>query len=173
MLIDQRRAHICVLYERYMEQIRQKQNTSQGLLFPEMVQLPPSEAQMLETLMDDFSAVGFDLASLGGGSYAINGVPSGIEGLDPVRLVTDMVHDALEKGSDVKSEVQSVLALSLAQSAAIVYGQVLSSEEMSALVDSLFACATPGYTPDGRTVLTTLKDEDLEKLFAKGLSPTL
>lgn len=165
MLIDQRRAHICVLYERYMEQIRQKQNTSQGLLFPEMVQLPPSEAQMLETLMDDFSAVGFDLASLGGGSYAINGVPSGIEGLDPVRLVTDMVHDALEKGSDVKSEVQSVLALSLAQSAAIVYGQVLTNEEMADLVDKLFACPAPNYTPDGRIVLATIKEEDIERLF--------
>ena len=165
MLIDQRRAHICVLYERYMEQIRQKQNTSQGLLFPEMVQLPPSDAQMLETLMDDFSAVGFDLASLGGGSYAINGVPSGIEGLDPVRLVTDMVHDALEKGSDVKSEVQSVLALSLAQSAAIVYGQVLTNEEMADLVDKLFACPAPNYTPDGRIVLATIKEEDIERLF--------
>lgn len=91
--------------------------------------------------------------------------PSGIEGLDPVRLVTDMVHDALEKGSDVKSEVQSVLALSLAQSAAIVYGQVLTNEEMADLVDKLFACPAPNYTPDGRIVLATIKEEDIERLF--------
>ena len=78
-----------------------------------------------------------------------------------------MVHTALEKGSDVKEEVQSMLALTLARAAAIVYGQVLGNEEMSALVDSLSACESPNYTPDGRVVLATLKEEELERLFAK------
>lgn len=81
MLIDQHRAHIRVLFERYMNQIRQKQGVSQGVLFPEIVQLPASEAAVLESIMEDFSAVGFELTPLGGGSYAINGIPSGIEGL--------------------------------------------------------------------------------------------
>ncbi len=167
MLIDQHRAHVRVLFERYMTQIHQKQGMAQGVLFPEIVQFPPSEATILEDIMDDFSAVGFELTSLGGGSYAINGIPSGIEGLNPVELVRSMVHTAIEKGSDVKEEIQTILALTLAKAAAIVYGQVLSSEEMSNLVDSLFACPTPNYTPDGKTVLATIKEEDLEKLFSK------
>ena len=167
MLIDQHRAHIRVLFDRYMNQIRQKQGVSQGVLFPEIVQLPASEAAVLESLSDDLAAVGFDLSPLGGGSYAINGIPSGIEGLNPVELVRNMVHTAMEKGNDVKEEVQTILALTLARAAAIVYGQVLSNDEMSNLVDSLFACATPNYTPDGRTVLATIKEEDIEKLFSK------
>ena len=167
MLIDQHRAHVRVLFDRYMEQIRQKQGVAQGVLFPEIVQFTASEATMLEDIQDDLSAVGFELTSLGGGSYAINGVPSGIEGLNPVELVRSMVHTAMEKGSDVKEEVQSMLALTLARAAAIVYGQVLSNEEMAALVDSLFACETPNYTPDGRVVLATLKEEEIERLFAK------
>lgn len=167
MLIDQHRAHIRVLFDRYMEQIRQKQGVAQGVLFPEIVQFPASEVAMLEEILDDLSAVGFELTSLGGGSYAINGVPAGIEGLNPVELVRNMVHTALEKGSDVKEEVQSMLALTLARAAAIVYGQVLGNEEMSALVDNLFACESPNYTPDGRVVLATLKEEEIERLFAK------
>lgn len=167
MLIDQHRAHIRVLFERYMNQISQKQGVSQGVLFPEIVQLPASEAAVLESIMEDFSAVGFELTPLGGGSYAINGIPSGIEGLNPVELVRNMVHTAMEKGSDVKEEVQTMLALTLAKAAAIVYGQVLSNEEMVNLVDSLFACPTPNYTPDGRTVLSTIKEEDIEKLFSR------
>lgn len=167
MLIDQHRAHVRVLFDRYMEQIRQKQGVAQGVLFPEIVQFPASEVAMLESILDDLSAVGFELTSLGGGSYAINGVPAGIEGLNPVELVRNMVHTALEKGSDVKEEVQSILALTLARAAAIVYGQVLGNDEMAALVDSLFACTSPNYTPDGRIVLATLKEEEIEKLFAK------
>lgn len=165
MLIDQHRAHICVLFERYISQIREKRGMSQGVLFPEIVQLPASEAAVLESIMDDFAAVGFELTPLGGGSYAINGIPSGIEGLNPVELVRNMVHTAIEKGNDVKEEVHTILALTLARAAAIVYGQVLNNDEMANLVDNLFACPTPNYTPDGRTVLTTLKEEDIDKLF--------
>lgn len=167
MLIDQHRAHVRVLFERYMSQIRQKQGMSQGVLFPEIIQFPASEAAVLESILEDLSAVGFDLSPLGGGSYAINGIPSGIEGLNPVELVRNMVHTAMEKGNDVKEEVQTILASTLARAAAIVYGQVLSNEEMSNLVDNLFACPSPNYTPDGKTVLATIKEDDIEKLFAK------
>lgn len=165
MLIDQHRAHIRVLFDRYMIQIKQKQGVSQGVLFPEILQLPASEAAVLQGIMDDLAAVGFDLSNLGGGSYAINGIPSGIEGLSPVDLIRNMLHTAMEKGNDVKEEIQHILALTLARAAAIVYGQVLTNEEMVSLVDSLFACPSPNYTPDGKTVLTTIKEEDIEKLF--------
>ena len=167
LVIDQHRAHVRVLFDRYMAQIAQKQGVSQGVLFPEMIQLPASEAAVLEAIQDDLSAVGFELSPLGGGSYAINGVPAGIEGLNPVELVQSMLHTAMEKGGDVKEEVQSMLALTLARAAAIVYGQVLSSEEMANLVDSLFACPSPNYTPDGHVVLATIKEEDIEKLFTR------
>ena len=143
------------------------QGVSQGVLFPEIIQLPASEAAVLESILEDLSAVGFDLSPLGGGSYAINGIPSGIEGLNPVELVRNMVHTAMEKGNDVKEEVQTILASTLARAAAIVYGQVLSNEEMSNLVDNLFACPSPNYTPDGKTVLATIKEDDIEKLFSK------
>ena len=165
MLIDQHRAHVRVLFDQYMRQVQQGHSASQGLLFPEMIQLPPSEAAMLEDILSDLSFVGFELTSLGGGSYAINGVPTGIEGLDPVELVHSMVHTAMEKGSDVKEEVQKSIALTLANASAIAYGQVLSHEEMTDLVDRLFASALPNYTPDGHPVLITLSDDEINNMF--------
>jgi len=165
MIIDQHRAHIRVLFDQYLQQIKGRQGITQGVLFPEILELPASEAVVLQSISDDLSALGFELTDLGGGSYAINGVPSGIEGLSPVQLIRNMVHTAMEKGCDVKDEVHTTLALTLAKAAAIVYGQVLSGDEMTKLVDSLFACATPNYTPDGKTVLSVLKEDDIEKLF--------
>lgn len=165
MIINQQRAHVRILFERYMAQIENRKNTSQRILFPDMVHFSPSEIPMLEECMDDLNALGFELSSLGGGTYAINGIPAGIEGLNPEKLVTDMVHTAIEKGCKVKEEVQNMLALSLAKAAAIVPGQILTDEEMNRLVDDLFAVSTPNYTPDGKTVLAVLKEEDLEKMF--------
>lgn len=167
MIIDQHRAHVRVLFDRYIEQIRRGQGTSQGVLFPEIIQFPPSEMAMLESIQGDLSAIGFELTSLGGGSYAINGVPAGIEGLDPVELVQNMVHTAMEKGNDVKEDVQTRLALTLARAAAIVYGQVLTTDEMSNLIGQLFVSPSPNYTPDGHLILSTIKEEEITKLFAK------
>lgn len=165
MIIDQHRAHVRILFDRYITQITNRQGEGQRVLFPEIIQLPASEVVVLEGIMDDLSAVGFELTNLGGGSFAVNSIPSGVEGLNPVQLVRNMVHTAMEKGNDVKEEIQNVLALTLAKAAAIVYGQVLTPDEITGLVDNLFACETPNYTPDGSVVISTIKDDDINKLF--------
>lgn len=165
MLIDQHRAHVRILYDRFMEQIAQRHGVSQGVLFPEMLQLPHSESVVLNSIWDDLSAVGFELSDLGNGCYAINGIPSELAGANPVDLVYSMVHAAMEKGGDVKDEVRSLLALMLAKASSIVCGQSLSQEEMSALVDDLFACRTPNYTPDGKIILVTLQENEIERMF--------
>jgi len=165
MVIDQQRAHVRILYDRYLTQIASRQGASQGMLFPDIVQFSASEIPVLESIMEDLSYLGFELTDLGGGSYAINGVPAGIEGLRPTELVQNMVHTALEKGCNVKEEVQSMLALSLAKAASIVTGQVLSNEEMNNLVDNLLTSSSPNYTPDGKTALVVLKEDEIEKLF--------
>ena len=165
MIIDQHRAHVRVLFDLYIRQVSQGVSPSQGLLFPEIIQLAPSEAVVLETIMPDLLAVGFELTSLGGGSYAINGVPSGIEGLSPVELVRSMVNTSMEKGNDIKEEMHQIVALTLANAAAIVYGQVLTAEEMTSLVDQLFLSATPNYTPDGHLIVSTISDDEMGKIF--------
>ena len=165
MVIDQRRAHIRILYDRYLTQIASRQGTAQGVLFPDIVQFSASEIPVLQSIMEDLSFLGFELTDLGGGDYSINGIPTGIEGLRPAELVQNMVHTAIEKGCKVKEEVQGLLALSLAKAAAIVQGQVLSNEEMNALVDELLTSTSPNYTPDGKTALVVIQEDELEKMF--------
>ena len=165
MIIDQHRAHVRILYDKYMEQIQKHVGLSQRMLFPDMVHFSPSEVPVVEEIMDDLVSLGFDLSSLGGGTYSINGVPADIEGLNPETLITNIVHSAIEKGCKVKEEVQSLIALSMARASAIVAGQILSNDEMNALVDGLFSVSAPNYTPDGKTVLALMNDDDIEKLF--------
>lgn len=165
MIIDQHRAHIRILYDRYMSQIKQQKGVSQGLLFPEMVQIPVADVPIMQSILDDMLSLGFDLTDLGGGSYSISGIPTGIEGLDVPTLIQDMLRTATEKSGKVKEEVQHTLALTMAKSAAIVVGQVLSNEEMQNLVEQLLTTSTPNYTPDGNPVLYVLKDDDIGKFF--------
>lgn len=165
MIIDQHRAHVRVLYERYLEQIQQQTSHSQKVLFPEVLQFPVSDEVILEKLLPEMSKMGFELDNLGGGSYAVNAIPTGLDGVNPLHLVQDMVFSAKEKGVKVLDEVHQSLALTLARNAAIPQGQVLSNEEMETLVNDLFACSNVNYTPDGKNVLCILKQQEIEHLL--------
>lgn len=165
MIVNQHRAHVRILYDRYMAQIEGQKGVSQGLLFPEILQLTQAECVMLESLQDDMAAVGFELTNIGGGSYSINGIPAGTEGLHAADLVRRMLDAARGKGGDVKSEVRSIMALSLAKSAAMVAGQVLNADEMNEMVTSLFTCSVPNYTPDGKKVIHIIPLEEIERNF--------
>jgi DNA mismatch repair protein MutL len=165
MIVDQHRADLRILYERYMAQQHAHTSTVQKLLFPDMVEFSASEAVVLDKILPDLTNLGFDVSHLGGHHYAINGVPAGIEGIDPTALLQRMVSDALERGRDVQEEISSGVALSLARSAAIPYGQVLSNEEMENLMNELFACSNVNYTPDGKTILHILPQDEIERLL--------
>ena len=164
MIIDQHRADIRILYDRYMEQLDKHAASTQKLLFPETVRLAPSDAVVLTKIMPDLTNVGFDLSDLGGNSFVINGVPAGIEGVDPVRLLCQMVEDVNGVRGQL-STLNAQLALSLARSAAIPYGQILSNEEMETVINELFACSNVNYTPDGKAILCILPQADIEHLL--------
>lgn len=165
MLIDQHRAHTRILYEKYLGQIGSRSGVSQQVLFPEMVSFTPSETVLLQAMLPDLESLGFELSPLGGGSYSVNGVPAGLDGVDYVRLLKDMVAEHADTGTPASDEISRSLALRLALSAAVPYGQVLSNSEMESIVNELFTCSNVNYTPDGKPIVAMLKQQDLERLF--------
>ncbi|MBQ5693680.1 MAG: DNA mismatch repair endonuclease MutL [Bacteroidaceae bacterium] len=166
MLIDQHRAHIRVLYDKYLKQISNEEHVTQGLLFPELLTLSPSDAQILEDLMQKVRSLGFDISSIGGGSYTINGVPSGFEGLSPQNIIQNMIDSVRNGGKADMSEYTHRITLSLAKMSAIVEGQILSQSEMEQLIGDLLKSTNPNLTPDGKTIIAILKQESISKMFA-------
>lgn len=167
MLIDHHRAHVRILYDRFMARFADKPSVTQRLLFPQRLTLPPSEAVAFEKMMQDLQSVGFEVSSLGGGDFSVLGTPAGTEGLDASELLQDILQETLDGKSDAADGIRHRIALTLARRAAMPVGEYLSGAEMSALVDQLFSTGTPNFTPDGQTVLVILAVENIEKLFGK------
>ena len=165
MAIDQHRAHISVLYEQYRDNLFQQSQVSQGMLFPEVVQFDRQELLVVEDVMSDLEYIGFELTNLGGGSYSINGIPSGLDGVNPVNLLHDLVNSVKETGCSIQEKVHHAIALTMARATAIVYGQVLSDDEMRVLLEQLFSLTTPKYTPNGQVVYTIIANSDIDKCF--------
>lgn len=165
MVVDQHRAHVCVLYEQNMKCITSSARPTQRELFPAIIYFEPSEAVALEDMMSEITSLGFELSNLGGGSYSVNGVPSGIEGVNIDKLLHDMITSAMEHTINARSEAQEAMALTMAKSSAIVRGQVLTSIEIDKLLNDLFSLKTPARTPDGKLVYNIIENKDIEDKF--------
>ena len=165
MFVDQHRAHIRVLFERFMRDASAGSAPSQGLLFPEMFQLSQTDAAAFSELKPRFAELGFDISDMGRGAIAVQGVPSGMEGQDYERLVTDMIADlrinpATESGMQLES-----MALAMARKAAIPAGRHLTVDEMKELLRTLRQCNMPSRTPDGKAVYVIKSDQEISKWF--------
>ena len=119
MIIDQHRAHIRVLYEEYMKKVRNHSWMTQKVLFPEVVEFSSAESETLSRMMPQLTAMGFSISDLGGGSFSVNGIPAGVEGLNVAALLRNLVVSVMEMAPTVKEQMESALALDLARNAAI------------------------------------------------------
>ena len=165
VIVDQYRAHVRVLYEQYLYNMKFSRRATQKVLFPEILQFPKMEEVVLEDMMDEITALGFDINNLGGGSYSVLGVPAGSEGINVDAVLHEIVISAMDKTGAVRQEAQEAIALSMAQSSAVVYGQILSTTEMNQILQDLFKCQSPARTPDGKIIYSIIDNKSVDKLF--------
>ncbi len=166
MIIDQHRAHVRVLYEKYLDRLTGGDMPSQRLIFPDTVTLDPDSEIILSAILPQMSASGFDFANLGNRTWSINAAPATLGKLRPAEAVLDIIQAVAEDaGQEFDTAQWQKVALALAQSSAIRSGTQLSGDEIENLISDLFRLPTPNYTPDGLTVLRLLDLNSISALF--------
>lgn len=165
MLIDQHRAHVRILYDRYLKQLSSDNIVSQSILFPEVLHLTVSQNLIIEELHDEIEQVGFNLANLGGNDWSINGIPAGVEGVDVKDLLLQVIDSIIEGGDSISNKIFEHIALTVADKAAIPYGRILQQEEMEQLLGDLLKLPQPNYTPTGKTIICTMSLDQITKMF--------
>lgn len=174
LLIDQHRASERILYDQFRARMAQERSATQGLLFPQIIELSPTLASVAESIGDDLTTIGFNISNLGGGSYSVLGVPTGTEGLDPVALLqsvlddvqTTVLEDAGSSEQTARESVHHIIAATMARKAALPVGEVLSTEVMAQIYADLMATSLPAYTADGKSVYVLFKNEHISRLFS-------
>jgi len=165
MLIDQKRAHERVLYERFLECLSNNRAISQVDMFPVTVELNPSDYIILKEIEKDLEILGFSFQHSGKNKIIIKGRPADSNSSDPLELLEILLEDYKSTQSDPSAGAKEKVAAGMACASAIQYGKVLGQGEMEDLFDTLFACQSPNYSPKGKPVISILTLEDIDKRF--------
>ncbi|MCO6475022.1 MAG: DNA mismatch repair endonuclease MutL [Phaeodactylibacter sp.] len=165
LLIDQQSAHERILYEQFLEVLKQQKASSQKQLFPRTLTLSPNDATLLKEILEQVNLLGFDIQEFGVNTFVINGLPSEMAGKKDEIEVIESLLEQYKGDLDMKLDTQETIARAMARSAAIKRGQALSPAEMQALIDQLFACEAPFKSPSGRSCFITLELDSLAKRF--------
>ena len=165
LMIDQHRAHTRILFDLFLSQIENSKGSSQQVLFPEILELSADDALFFEQIIPDLQHVGFEFETMENHTYSVKGVSSHVGTGSVIDLLLEMLDKAKTTAQNPTASIHEAISLSLAEASSIKSGQRLSSEEMSDLIDRLFACSNHNFTPDGKKIMTIFSQDELEKRF--------
>lgn len=165
MVINQQRAHMQILFERFLQGDNQEV-FSQQLLFPEKIELNTTECSILNEIEPQLKLIGFEISNLGQQTFAVCGIPSLLANCANIEhTIKELLDCAKEHDMKIHSDLNKILAFNLAKSAAISNHQSLTQEEIDDLIDKLFQCENHQFTYDGKPIITIINDHELEKRF--------
>lgn len=168
MLIDQQAAHERILFERFLQHLESRQGASQQSLFPQTITLNSVDFELVKELLTDIQSLGFQIREFGKNTLIIEGVPADIgTNINELEVLEHLLEGFKNNQSALKLNKRESLARALARNTAIKAGQHLSSEEMNALIDELFACEMPNISLSGKPVISTFTLEELLQRFEK------
>jgi len=165
MLIDQKRAHERILYERFTDCLSNGESVSQVDLFPVTFEMNPSDLLLIREIEEELILLGFRLQYPDNKHLTISGKPSGTGNSNPIEMIEIILEDYKKSQADPSTGAKEKVASAMASASSIPYGKTLSSGEMENLFDTLFACKAPNYSPKGKPVITIITIEELDKRF--------
>jgi DNA mismatch repair protein MutL len=163
MVVDQKRAHERILFEKYQQTVTSKHGVVQETLFPVVIELPADDYHLLISIFDDIINTGFDIEEQGNYSVIVKGCPADIENPNPKELIEKILEDIKNNNNSNGVNNNERVAMALAKASAISYGKVLSNGEMRDLIDRLFSCGNHNYSPDGKPIATIVELNEIEK----------
>ncbi|MDW3196277.1 MAG: DNA mismatch repair endonuclease MutL [Cytophagales bacterium] len=165
VIIDQCAAHERILYEKYLSELKGNKGASQSCLFPQQVDLSPSDFALIKELSEEIRALGFDIDEFGQSSLVINGVPADLSGQNEKEVLEGLLEQFKQNKEELQLEHHENLARSLAVRTSMRKGKILNQKETDELIDRLFACEQPNYTPNGNSIFVVLGLDRISSFF--------
>ncbi|MAS39483.1 MAG: DNA mismatch repair protein MutL [Flammeovirgaceae bacterium] len=153
-----------IIYEKYEKGINKFTNTQQNL-FPQYIDLNQSDFEIIKTIIEDIKSIGFDIDYFGENSVVVNGIPAGLNDINEKDLVEGFIEEVKNCNSDLDKEKRDKILKFFSKKVKIISSKILNEDQMNLIIDKLFACKNPKFTPDGKQNYIELGIEKVENLF--------
>ena len=166
LLIDQHAAHERIMFERLLDSWQtQESGAAQGLLIPEILELPRGLLTLLTRNLEFFQKLGFDFSPAGKMNVMVNGLPVGLRCSRPLtELVIDMLNGLLDENY-TPGDLEAVARA--ACHAAVKAHDPLTVQGAEELLKELKNCRQGTLCPHGRPTIITLSLREIEKRFGR------
>lgn len=168
ILVDRHRAHVKILFERFLSETESSVGKSQQVLFADLLELTPSQKGVLDSIAAEVKSLGYDLefsqaADEGIFRCEMRGVPAMLGNTNAAEALTKIIADAEEGLGNPGEDMRRRVALSLAQSAAIRANERMQNTDAERLLAELFSMPDPSYTPDGHPVILQIPVAEISR----------
>lgn len=165
-VIDQKAAYERILYERYEATFKRESGASQSSLFPQQLSLNPSDYALVMEIRPEIQQLGFDFEVLGQQMIVIQGIPADLANCNEKEIFEELLEQFKYNRKELGLSHQENLCRSLAKRTAAIKCRNLGNQEAVQLIDQLFACAQPNYTPDGNPTFKLINIEKVKSWFS-------
>ncbi len=165
-LVDQHAAHERVLYEKWMGE-RAVSTANQVMLEAMTIELSPAQFAVYESERENLGRAGFQIEPFGGATILLRAIPAILKSQEPRKTFLEILDMTDEGGNPIQAAAEARLIMSICKGAAIKGGQVMSLEEMRALIRDLEKCTSPRTCPHGRPTMIQMNVAMLEREFGR------
>ncbi len=167
IMIDASAAHERILYERYEKRILKNNgnsSTSQQILFPPTLTFSVVDYELLKEVLPELKNLGFSIEINEqlerNQQIKLIGLPADLLKEKGESILEALLEQFKYNQNTIKIPKRENILRAFAKRASMQAKNYFSSEEMQSLIDELFACQQPNYTPDGKKIFMLLDTED-------------
>ena len=165
VLIDQNLAHQRILYEENLAKLTMDGLGSQQLLFPLKISLNPSDIEVIIGLKSDLKSTGINISEIKNDSIIIDSIPTTIAQNNIASFIEELIENFKNEIPETSFSQIDTIAKCLARNLAIKLGTRLNNKEQEKIVNELFYCKEPNFSPFGKTTFVTVTIEELDEKF--------
>ncbi|HJV64389.1 MAG TPA: DNA mismatch repair endonuclease MutL [Geomonas sp.] len=168
IIVDQHAAHERVAFERLKREFSEREVESQGLLFPETVELSFRESAVLVEHLDELARLGFEMEEFGGNTWLLKAVPLIMAASDYLRILGDILEElASLSRSRTFTDIQEDILARMACHSVVRGRRPLAQQEIAALFNQMDQTDFSSNCPHGRPVMQTITISEVEKMFKR------
>ena len=167
VIIDQKRAHQRILYEKFLMEISEGNNSSQTLIFPIKIDLNSQEIKLLSNMRKSLVNLGFSFNKFDENQIEVSAIHPVFLENKIQEFFQELIDNEISEFKNNSNSLNDYIAKVLSKCSSIKSGFKLEKLQQESLVNDLFACKESNISPFDKIIFKIVSTDSIKKMFFK------